>query len=122
MSRKPARAQNVAQFRTEAPKRARIEIEFDLQQGAVLTRHPWTRMAWRRSGERKTSGKLYVAGQTHALPLADARALADAESLEGDTYAALSPDGQSLVLDLLAEGHYRLEAEGFDSDEGDDDG
>ncbi len=29
MSRKPARAQNVAQFRTEAPKRARIEIEFD---------------------------------------------------------------------------------------------
>ena len=29
MSRKPARAQNVAQFRTELPRRARAELEFD---------------------------------------------------------------------------------------------
>ncbi len=29
MSRKPARAQNVAQFRTEAPQRARAELAFD---------------------------------------------------------------------------------------------
>src|SRR3546814_2799315 len=27
--------------------RSRIEIEWDLQQGHVLHRHPWTRMAWR---------------------------------------------------------------------------
>jgi 50S ribosomal protein L16 3-hydroxylase len=103
------------------PPRSRIEIEFDLQQGAVLTRHPWTRMAWRRSSERKAIGKLYVAGQIHALPLADARALADAESLDGDTYAALSPEAQARVLELLSEGHYRLEVDDFDSDGDDDD-
>lgn len=102
------------------PPRSRIEIEFDLQQGAVLQRHPWTRAAWRRSTERKTIGKLYVAGQIHALPLADARTLAAAETLDGDTYARLSAQGQSLVLDLLAEGQYQLHNDGFDTGEDDD--
>ena len=102
------------------PPRSRIEIEFDLQQGAVLQRHPWTRAAWRRSTERKTIGKLYVAGQIHALPLADARTLAAAETLDGDTYAGLSAQGQSLVLDLLAEGQYQLHNDGFDTGEDDD--
>ena len=32
----------------EPEPRSRIEIEWDLQQGAALQRHPWTRMAWRR--------------------------------------------------------------------------
>ena len=102
------------------PPRSRIEIEFDLQQGAVLQRHPWTRAAWRRSTERKTIGKLYFAGQTHALPLADARTLAAAETLDGGTYAGLSAQGQSLVLDLLAEGQYQLQNDGFDTGEDDD--
>jgi 50S ribosomal protein L16 3-hydroxylase len=102
------------------PPRSRIEIEFDLQAGAVLQRHPWTRAAWRRSSEQKTIGKLYLAGQIHALPLADARALAAADTLDGESYAALSPESQTLVLDLLAEGHYRLENDGFDTGEDDD--
>lgn len=102
------------------PPRSRIEIEFDLQEGAVLQRHPWTRAAWRRSSEQKTIGKLYLAGQIHALPLADARALAAADTLDGESYAALSPESQALVLDLLAEGHYRLENDGFDTGEDDD--
>lgn len=99
------------------PPRSRIEVEFDLQQGAILQRHSWTRVAWRRSAERKTMATLYVAGQIHALPLADARALAAADMLDGECYAALSTEGQSLVLDLLAQGHYRLEADGFDGSE-----
>jgi 50S ribosomal protein L16 3-hydroxylase len=113
------------------PPRSRIEIEFDLQQGALLQRHPWTRVAWRRSDGGKTTGKsalakpalakLYVAGQTHALPIADARTLAAAETLDGETYAALSAQSQSLVLDLLAEGHYRLDNEDFETSEDDDD-
>jgi hypothetical protein len=102
------------------PPRSRIEIEFDLQQGAVLARHPWTRAAWRRSSEHKRIGKLYIAGQTHALPLADASALAAAQTLDAEAYAALSPDGQALVLELLAEGHYRLDADDV-HDDGDDD-
>ena len=108
------------------PPRSRIEIEFDLQQGALLQRHPWTRVAWRRSAESVAAGqpplaKLYVAGQTHAMPVADARILAAAGTLDVDTYAALSPQSQALVLDLLAEGHYRLENEGEDTGEEFDD-
>ena len=103
------------------PPRSRIEVEFDLQQGALLRRHPWTRVAWRRSGDRKSAlARLYVAGQTHALPLADARTLAAADTLDSDTYAALTPDSQSLVLELLAEGHYHLDNEGFETGEEDD--
>jgi 50S ribosomal protein L16 3-hydroxylase len=104
------------------PPKSRIEVEFDLQQGATLQRHPWTRVAWRRGAERKPAwAKLYVAGQIHPLPLADARTLAAAESLGMDRYVALSEDSQSLVLDLLAEGHYRLEHEGFETGEEHDD-
>ena len=104
------------------PPRSRIEIEFDLQQGALLQRHPWTRVAWRRSGDDKSAlAKLYIAGQTHALPLTDARTLAAADTLDGDTYAALTPNSQSLLLELLAEGHYRLENEGDDTGEEQDD-
>jgi 50S ribosomal protein L16 3-hydroxylase len=102
------------------PPRSRIEIEFDLQQGALLQRHPWTRVAWRRNAKPKSAlAKLYVAGQTHALPLADARSLAAAETLDGATYAALSLESQSLVLELLAEGHYRLDND--DVEDTDDD-
>src|SRR3546814_1510585 len=41
--------------------RSRIEIEWDLQQGHVLHRHPWTRMAWRRAGK---GARLYAGGET----------------------------------------------------------
>lgn len=102
------------------PPRSRIEIEFDLEQGAVLTRHPWTRVAWRRSDTNRSVGRLYVAGQAHALPLGDARTLAAAATLDAAGYAALSTDGQALVLELLAQGHYRLDTDEDGSDEGDD--
>ena len=91
------------------PPRSRIEIEFDLEQGALLARHPWTRVAWRRSAANRRVGRLYVAGQVHALPLGDARALAAAATLDAAGYAALSAEGRSLVLELLAQGHYRLD-------------
>ncbi len=86
--------------------RSRIEIEWDLQQGAALQRHPWTRMAWRRSGK---DARLYVSGSDHALPLRDARRIAAADTLDGAAYAALSDAGRDLVQGLLAEGHYRLD-------------
>ena len=49
-----------------------------------------------------------------------ARTLAAAETLDGDTYARLSAQGQSLVLDLLAEGQYQLHNDGFETGEDDD--
>ncbi len=119
------------------PPRSRIEIEWDLQQGAVLERHPWTRTAWRRCDEseskaastRKTTAKptknaksapgqaaLYLAGQIHRLPIDDARVLAGADTLDLDAYAALSPEARDLVHDWIEQGHYRLNLRD-DSDE-----
>lgn len=92
---------------------SRIEVEWDLQQGAALQRHPWTRMAWRRSGK---AARLYVSGSDHALPLRDARAVAAADVLDGAAYAALSETGRDLVQWLLAEGHYRLALPDEDDD------
>lgn len=104
----------------DAP-RSRIEVESDLQQGAVLARHPWTRVAWRRDSTKKSLARLYVAGQIFSLPLADARTLAAAQALDGDDYAALSEDGRALVLELLAQGHYHLD-DGSDDDSNREDG
>ena len=86
--------------------RSRIEIEWDLQRGAWLQRDPWTRMAWQRAGR---GARLYVSGESHALPLADARRIAGGERLEGGEYAKLSITGRDLVQALLQDGHYRLE-------------
>ena len=85
--------------------RSRIEIEWDLQQGASLLRFPWTRMAWRRAGK---AARLYVAGEDFALPQADARRIAAADAIDGGTYAALSDAGRDAVQALLALGHYQL--------------
>ena len=99
--------------------RSRIEIEWDLQNGALLQRHPWVRMAWRRSGKQ---ARLYVSGSDHALPHKDANRIAAADALDGAAYAALSDAGRDLLHDLLAEGHYRLALpdEEFEGDADDD--
>lgn len=107
--------------RMPEPARSRIEVEFDLQQGARLLRHPWTRCAWRRDGGTQSQARLYVAGQTFPLPIADARALAAADAIDADRYATLGTEAQALVLELLAEGHYRLAAVDEDDYEDEDD-
>lgn len=89
----------------ESDPRSRIEIEWDLQQGAVLQRHPWTRMAWRRAAR---GARLYAAGGDHALPVRDAQRVAAAARLDGAAYAALSQAGRDCVYALLQQGHYRL--------------
>lgn len=104
------------------PPRSRIEIEWDLQQGAVFERHPWTRTAWRRS-DRKGQAVLYFAGQAHRLPLADARGLAAAATLDGETYEALSAPTRDLVHEWIAQGYYALRQDvGDDGEAGDEDG
>lgn len=85
--------------------RSRIESEWDLQQGAQLLRFPWTRMAWRRAGR---DARLYAGGEEFALPQRDAARIAAADTLDGDTYAALSDAGRDAVQALLALGHYQL--------------
>jgi 50S ribosomal protein L16 3-hydroxylase len=85
--------------------RSRIAIEWDLQQGAQLLRFPWTRMAWRRAGK---GARLYAGGEDFALPQRDAASIAAADTLDGETYAALSDAGRDAVQALLALGHYQL--------------
>ena len=87
--------------------RSRIEIEWDLQQGASLHRHPWSRMAWRKAQARGMS-RLYVNGQEYPLPARDAARLANAAVLDGAAYAALSDAGGDLAFELLQAGHYAL--------------
>jgi len=89
----------------EAP-RSRIEIEWDLQHGASLWRHPYSRMAWRKAGR---GARLYVNGQEHVLPARDARRIANAPALDGAAYAGLSDAGRDGVFELLQAGHYRLD-------------
>jgi 50S ribosomal protein L16 3-hydroxylase len=87
------------------PVPARIEIEWALEHGTRLHRHPWTRMAWRKSGK---SARLYVAGQDFTLPARDARKLSAAGDIDGALYAALSQAGRDAVIELLGAGHYQL--------------
>lgn len=89
----------------EDTRRSRIEVEWDLQRGATLQRHPWTRMAWRRSGK---DARLYAAGHDYALPVRDAQRIAAADAIDAAAYAALSDAGRDVVQALLGEGHYRL--------------
>ena len=83
----------------------RIELEWQLEHGARLFRHPLSRMAWRKSSR---GARLYVSGRDYALPAKDARLLAGAPELDGRLYGALSQAGRDAVVTLLGEGHYRL--------------
>ena len=94
-----------------ADARSRIEIEWDLQQGATLQRHPFTRMAWRKAAK---GAALYAAGQDYALPVRDAQRIAAADRFDASGYAALSERGRDAVYELLQTGHYALALPGED--------
>ena len=89
----------------EAP-RPRIEIKWDLAHGAVLQRHPWSRMAWRKAAK---GARLYAGGRVLSLPARDASRLAAAVSIDGTLYDSLSQAGRDAVFELLEAGHYRLD-------------
>lgn len=93
--------------------RPRIEVEWDLGRGAILQRHPWSRMAWRRASK---GARLYAGGQAHAMPVRDAQRLAAANEVDGLLYDSLSAPGRDVVFALLEGGHYRLDT-GEDDDE-----
>lgn len=107
--------------------RSRIEIEWDLERGASLWRHPWSRMAWRKAHaqparQAKAQGavaRLYVSGQEFALPAGDAQTISAAAEIDAAVYSALSEAGRDCVQELIAAGHYRL---GLDDEGEDEDG
>lgn len=89
--------------------RSRIEIEWDLEHGAVLHRHPWSRMAWRRAHAKGQPARLFVSGQEYSLPAEDASLIANRPVLDGSTYGRLSVDGRDCVYGLMQAGHYALD-------------
>ncbi|MCF7220238.1 cupin domain-containing protein [Lysobacter sp. TLK-CK17T] len=97
------------------PEYSRIEVEWDLEQGAVLDRHPWSRMAWRRA---RRGARLYVNGQAHALSSRDAARIANQRSLDGQDYRALSQAGRDCVFELFRAGHYQLRVDDEDGGNG----
>jgi Uncharacterized conserved protein len=97
---------------------SRIEMEWDLQQGARLLRHPFSRFAWRR---RRQGASLFCNGLDYALPVKDAQQLAALEGLDGATYGALSDAGRDAVMALAAQGHYQLAFDDDDPDPQDED-
>ena len=94
-------------------ERPRIELEWDLGQGATLQRHPASRMAWRRN---QRGASLFCSGQVLALPITDARLLADAQQIGDTAWAALSPAGRDAAFALYQCGHYALLADDPDAD------
>ncbi|MEL1264640.1 cupin domain-containing protein [Pseudoxanthomonas putridarboris] len=94
-------------------QRSRIEVEWDLQQGALLQRHPFSRLAWRR---RQKGATLFCNGVDYVLPVRDAQMLAAVDALDGALYAALSQDGRDAVMALMEQGHYQLLLEAEDGE------
>lgn len=82
-----------------------IQLQFALNQGATLQRHPMTRMAWRRASK---GAVLFASGQALPMGVRDARALAAAEQIDGALYQTLGERGREAVLVLLTSGHYVL--------------
>lgn len=100
---------NAGEVMSAPDTRSRIEIEWDLQHGATLARHPYSRMAWRKAGR---GARLYVNGQTYGLPVRDAKSVANTKGIDGAAYAALSEAGRDRVHELLQAGHYSLDTGG----------
>jgi 50S ribosomal protein L16 3-hydroxylase len=93
---------------TDVAPHPRIEVEWQLEHGRAWSRHPLSRMAWRRQGR---AARLYANGEAFAMPVADARRLAAAAILDGAAYAALSQAGRDAAFALYEAGHYRIDDE-----------
>ena len=89
--------------------RPRIEMEWDLSQGAYLLRHPWSRMAWRRAHAKGAGARLYAGGSQYPMPVRDAKRLAAAERVNGGLYESLGREGRDAVFALFDAGHLHLQ-------------
>lgn len=81
-------------------------LEEAMRAGMVLWRHPWTRMAWRRSGR---GARLHANGLSLPCAVADARHLAAAERVDAALWHRLGAAGRAAVAQLAQAGHYALE-------------
>jgi 50S ribosomal protein L16 3-hydroxylase len=77
-----------------------------LGEGRTLARHPFARSAWTRDGRR---GRLFVAGESWAMGVRSASALAAARRIDAAAFAVLDRDAHAALSQLLARGWYQLQ-------------
>ena len=81
------------------------EVAAELENGGVLERHPWARLAWRRATR---GASLYCSGLAFQLSIKDAQALAGAEQIDAGLFHKLSNKGRDALMELIVGGHYQL--------------
>lgn len=90
------------------PKKPPGRAEFDaaLAAGGVVQRHPFSRMAWRRSDN--TKAMWFVTGSDiEGLRAEDAALLCQLDSLDAKAWDRLDEHAREAVVALAALGHYR---------------
>jgi 50S ribosomal protein L16 3-hydroxylase len=77
-----------------------------LNEGRVLTRHPFARSAWTRIGRR---ARLFIAGESWAMGVRSASVLSATRAIDATVFAALDDAARSALSQLLARGWYQLQ-------------
>ncbi|MDO4905292.1 MAG: cupin domain-containing protein [Lautropia sp.] len=108
-------AYRVAAGKSPSPEQASgLQVADTLADGLLWERHPYSRMAWRRTADG--AARLFANGRAWPCDsVADASRIAAIDRLDTDGFAALSLAGQALVQQLADAGH-------FVPQEADDDG
>lgn len=98
-------AYRVAEGQTPSPEDAAgIDLADNINAGAVWQRHPYTRMAWRKSAD---GALLFANGGAWQCSVADAKLIAAAEVLDNELLSALTARGRELLQTLADAGHYQ---------------
>ncbi|PJK08106.1 transcriptional regulator [Lysobacteraceae bacterium NML120232] len=108
-------AYRVAEGQAPSPDdAAAIDVLASIHDGATWQRHPYSRMAWRKSGD---GALLFANGAAFKACVADAKIIAAAEKLDAGIIFKLTQRGQILLQTLTDAGHYQLQTEEWDEDE-----
>ncbi|MGE8227823.1 MAG: JmjC domain-containing protein [Stenotrophomonas sp.] len=81
------------------------EVVAELENGGVLERHPWARLAWRRATR---GASLYSSGLAFQLSIKDAQTLAGTEQIDIALFNKLGNKGRDALMELIVGGHYQL--------------
>ena len=82
-----------------------LSVAESVAEGVVWERHPYSRMAWRRTAAGKA--QIFANGRDWACELPDdAARICAANQIDARTLGALSPAGRALVQQLAEAGHY----------------
>lgn len=81
------------------------EVVAELENGGVLERHPWARLAWRRATR---GASLYCSGLAFQLSIKDAQTLAGTEQIDIALFNKLGYKGRDALMELIVGGHYQL--------------